>query len=73
MNNAQRQLNNTVGAENNDAQKSKNTPVGVLAIPNESTSILDLNLSWLAIADELRTASVSFDNNKLRVIKEILV
>ena len=35
-----------VRTENNDGSKSKNTPVGVLAIPNESTSILDLNSSW---------------------------
>ncbi|MGH7217914.1 MAG: recombinase family protein [Candidatus Microsaccharimonas sp.] len=32
---------------NNDVLKSKNTPVGVLALPNESTSIVDLNSSWL--------------------------
>lgn len=49
MNNTQRQLTNMVRTENNDAQKSKNTPVGVLAIPDESTSTLDLNSSWLPI------------------------
>ena len=55
MNNTQRQLNNTVGTENNDAQKSKNTPVGVLAIPNESASTLDLNTSWLPTIEEVIT------------------
>jgi site-specific DNA recombinase len=46
LNNAQ----NMVRTKNNTkiiAQKSKNTPVGVLALPNESTSILDLSSSWL--------------------------
>ena len=62
-----------VRTENNDAQKSKNTPVGVLDIPDESTSTLDLNTSWLTLADTLRTASIDFDNEKLRIIKEILV
>ena len=28
--------------------------------------------SWLALADTLRTASIDFDNEKLRIIKEIL-
>lgn len=30
-------------------------------------------LLWLAIADTLRTASIDFDNEKLKIIKEILV
>lgn len=47
MNEQTGQLENMVRTENNDVQKSKNTPVGVLAIPNESTSTLDLNSSWL--------------------------
>lgn len=29
--------------------------------------------TWLAIADTLRTASIDFDSEKLRIIKEILV
>ena len=29
--------------------ESKNTPVGVFAIPDESTSNLDLNTSWLRL------------------------
>lgn len=47
MNEQTSQLENMVRTENNDAQKSKNTPVGVLAIPDELTSTLDLNTSWL--------------------------
>ena len=43
----EKQARDMVRTENNDVQKSKNTPVGVLAFPNESTSIFDLNLSWL--------------------------
>lgn len=33
--------------QENIAQKSKNTPVGVLAVPRQSTSLLDDNSSWL--------------------------
>lgn len=51
MNNTQRQLTNMVRTENNDGPKSKNTPVGVLAIPNQSTSLLDANTSWLRRLD----------------------
>lgn len=47
MNEQTSQLENMVRTENIDVQKSKNTPVGVLAIPDESTSTLDLNTSWL--------------------------
>ncbi len=47
MNEQISQLENMVRTENNDTQKSKNTPVGVLAVPNKSTSLLDDNLSWL--------------------------
>lgn len=47
MNEQMSQLEGMVRTENNDAQKSKNTPVGVLAIPDESTSTIDLNTSWL--------------------------
>lgn len=47
MNERLKQTTEMVRTENNDTKKSKNTPVGVLASPNESTSILDLNSSWL--------------------------
>lgn len=30
------------------------------------------SLSWLTLADELRTASIDFDKNRLLVIKEVL-
>lgn len=46
LNNAQ----NMVRTENNTekiALKSKKTPVGSLAVPNESASYLDVNTSWL--------------------------
>lgn len=38
-------------------------------------SVLDNSNSqnWLPLADTLRTASIDFDNEKLRIIKEILV
>jgi hypothetical protein len=51
MNNTQRQLADMVRTEKEDGPKSKNTPVGVLAIPDESTSTLDLNTSWLRRLD----------------------
>ena len=51
MNNTQRQLTDMVRTEKEDGPKSKNTPVGVLAIPDESTSTLDLNTSWLRRLD----------------------
>lgn len=50
LNNAQ----NMVRTENNTekvALKNKKTPVGSLAIPNESASLLDVNTSWLPIMD----------------------
>lgn len=47
MNEQTSQLENMVRTKNNDVQESKNTPVGVLALPDESTSTLDLNTSWL--------------------------
>ncbi len=47
MNKRRNNPSDMVRTENNDAQKSKNTPVGVLAIPDKSTSNLDPNLSWL--------------------------
>lgn len=50
----EKQARDMVRTENNDVQKSKNTPVGVLALPNESTSIFDLNSSWLTLVDALR-------------------
>ena len=51
MNEQMSQLENMVRTENNDAQKSKNTPVGVLALPDESTSTSDLYTSWLRRLD----------------------
>ena len=49
MNEQVSQLESIVRAENNEHLKSKNTPVGVLAAPDKSTSILDLNTSWLSV------------------------
>lgn len=49
MNKRRNNPSDIVRTENNDAQKSKNTPVGVLAVPDESTSNLDLNASWLCL------------------------
>ncbi len=51
MNEKISQLENMVRTENNEALKSKNTPVGVLAVPDKSTSILDPSLSWLRRLD----------------------
>ncbi len=50
MNDALNNAQNMVRTENsteNIALKSKKTPVGSLAVPNESTSLLDANTSWL--------------------------
>jgi hypothetical protein len=49
MNNTQSQLENMVRTEKINGIKSKNTPVGVLAIPDQSMSFLDLNSSWLSL------------------------
>ena len=52
MNNKQKELEDTVRTEKNDKNnglKSKNTPVGVLAVPHQSTSLLDDNSSWLRL------------------------
>ena len=62
----------TEKTQEENAPKSKNTPVGVLAIPDESTSNLDLNTSWLTLADTLRTACLDFDKSNLNEIKAIL-
>ena len=40
---------------------------------NEKTPSRESVISWLTLADTLRTASIDFDNEKLRIIKEILV
>lgn len=47
MNEQTSQLESMVRTRKDDDQKSKNTPAGVLAVPNESTSFLDVNTSWL--------------------------
>lgn len=52
MNNELSNVQNMVRTENNAeklALKSKKTPVGSLAVPNESASYLDVNTSWLPI------------------------
>lgn len=53
---------------NNDVQKSKNTPVGVLALPNESMSIVDLNSSWLPIRVSNSTPGVNATNETQELI-----
>lgn len=52
MNNELNNAQNMVRTENNAEKiplKSKNTPVGSYAVPNESASYLDVNTSWLCL------------------------
>lgn len=54
MNEALNNAQNVVRTENNTekiALNSKKTPFGSLAVPNESTSFLDVNTSWLRELD----------------------
>jgi len=57
MNEIQSWLKSMVRTENEAEKtvlKSKTTPVGSYAVPDESTSFLDVNTPWLPLVDVLR-------------------